>query len=92
MTWIFMIVLLALNLWTGFRREQRAGLWSWSLFFFALSFAGLEWIILWVPLSHIPMGSRWYGFGITASVILALGNFVWFILICRRWPLPGRGA
>jgi hypothetical protein len=92
MTWILILGLMALNVWTGVRRDRRAGVWSWSLFIFALSFAGLEWLILWMPLRHIPMDSRWFGFGIAASVILALGNFVWFLRICRRWRLPGRGA
>jgi len=89
MTWILLLGLLVINFWTGVRREQRAGLWSWSLFFFALSFGGLEWLILWLPLRYIPMHSRWFAYGVAASTVLAVGNFAWFILVCRRWRLPG---
>jgi len=88
MTWILVAGLFALQFWTGLRRERRAGRWSWSLFVFSLSFAGLEWLILWIPLRYLPMDSRWFGYGVAAAAILALGNFVWFILACRRWRLP----
>jgi hypothetical protein len=88
MTWLLILALFVLNLWTDIRREERAGLWSWSLFVFSLTFAALEWCILWLPMRYLPMGSRWFGLGVAASAVLAIANFVWFILICRRWKLP----
>jgi hypothetical protein len=88
MTWILMIGLYILYFWIGLRRQQRAGLWSWTLFFFALAFAALEWLILFLPLRYLPMHSRWYGIGVAAAALVAAGNFVWFIIVCRRWRLP----
>ncbi len=55
---------------------------------FALSFAGLELILIFVPLTYIDPTSRYFTPAwITATVIAAL-NFIWFIIVCRRWRLP----
>jgi hypothetical protein len=40
MWWIVFVVLQGVIIWSGIRREERAGLWSWSKFAFALGFAG----------------------------------------------------
>lgn len=73
---------------TGIRNEERAGMWSWSKFVFALGFAGLECVILIVPLSF--MNPTWHYFVpvyVTCCVVAAL-NFIWFIMVARRWKLP----
>jgi hypothetical protein len=88
MWWIVMIGLQATIVINGIRQEERAGLWSWSKFFFSLAFAGLEWCVLWFPLRYVPMQSRWYAPAITGGALVFLGNFVWFIIVCRRWKLP----
>ena len=46
MFWILFVLIQATVIISGIRQEQRAGLWSWSKFVFALGFAALEVIIL----------------------------------------------
>ena len=46
MWWIAVAVIQALYIFSGIRVEQRAGMWTWSKFFFSLGFAGVEWLIL----------------------------------------------
>lgn len=88
MWWILFIVSQAVVIVSGIRKEQRAGLWSWSKFAFAIGFAVLELIIVLVPLSYVDMKSRWFVpvMG-TAGAIAAL-NFIWMIIVARRWRLP----
>ena len=53
-----------------------------------LSFAALEMILIMTPLTCINPHSRYFNAAwITATVIAAL-NFIWFIIVCRRWRLP----
>ena len=88
MTWILFVVLQAVVVISGIRKEQRAGLWSWSKFAFALGFAGLELVILFTPLYCLPMNGPYFmPVFVTACVIAAL-NFIWMIIVCRRWKLP----
>jgi hypothetical protein len=88
MFWILFLFLTITNIVAGIRQEQKTGEWSWSKFAFALSFAGLEFILLFVPLTCVDPHSRYYTpLWITAAVIAAL-NFIWFIIVCRRWRLP----
>ena len=69
--------------------EERAGLWNWSKFFFALGFAALECIILIVPITYIhDVHSRYFVPVYVASCIVAALNFVWMIIVARRWKLP----
>jgi hypothetical protein len=88
MGWILFAVLQISVIVSGIRQEQRTGQWSWSKFVFTLGFAGLELVIVFVPLYYLGMNSSYFmpAF-ITAWVIAAL-NFVWFIIVCRRWKLP----
>jgi len=88
MWWIVFVIIQATVIISGIRQEQRAGLWSWSKFVFALGFAALECIILLAPLTLLGLKSRWFmpAF-ITAGVIAAL-NFIWMIIVARRWKLP----
>ncbi|MGA8940880.1 MAG: hypothetical protein WB439_17080 [Acidobacteriaceae bacterium] len=74
------------------RQEERAGVWSLSKFFFSFAFMALEWLILYIPLAYIPALSHWHTPGIILASILFCLNFIWFILVCRRWPLPGRNT
>src|ERR1700722_14579447 len=70
MWWILFVVVQALVIVSGIRNEQRAGLWSWSKFAFALGFAALEVILVLVPLNYIDWKSRWFApVMTTASVI-----------------------
>ena len=88
MGWIFFIVLQAIFIGAGIRNEQRAGLWSWSKFAFALSFAALEVAILIGPIVLMDVKSpRFMPVFIIAWVVAAL-NFIWMIIVARRWKLP----
>jgi hypothetical protein len=88
MWWILFVVMQAAVIWSGIRNEQRAGLWSWSKFVFALGFAALEVVILLVPLHYVDIKGPYFApvMG-TAGVIAAL-NFIWMIIVARRWKLP----
>jgi hypothetical protein len=86
--WILALALQATVIGCGIRQEQRAGLWSWSKFFFALAFGILECIILMAPDTYIDPRNRYFvPVMITAAVVAAL-NFIWFIVVMRRWRLP----
>jgi ABC-type transport system involved in Fe-S cluster assembly fused permease/ATPase subunit len=88
MGWIAFILLQFLFVAAGVRREQRAGLWSWSKFFFALAFAALESLILFVPIYYVGINSRYFGWTYALAGTIAALNFIWFIIVCRRWRLP----
>ena len=88
MAWILFAVLQITVIVSGIRQEQRAGMWSWSKFAFALGFAGLEVVILCGPIYYLDIkGPYFMPVFITAGVIAAL-NFIWMILVARRWRLP----
>jgi hypothetical protein len=89
MWWIFVVILQFTVVAAGIRNEQRAGLWSWSKFFFALGFAALECTILIVPIYLIhDVHSRYFlPVYITCGIVAAL-NFIWMIIVARRWKLP----
>ena len=88
MYWILFVVLQFVVIVAGIQREQRAGLWSWSKFLFAIAFAGLEVALLLIPLNTIAWNSRFFAPVMTAAGIIAALNFIWFIIACRRWRLP----
>jgi len=71
----------------GIRGEEKAGLWSWSKFFFALGFAAVEVALLLVPVLTLA-NTRWFWWGYGTAWVVAALNFVWFIIVCRRWKLP----
>jgi len=88
MGWILFALLQFAVIVTGIRQEQRAGLWSWSKFVFAIGFAALEVGILMAPLYFVGLKNPLFmPLFITASVIAGL-NFIWMIIVCRRWKLP----
>jgi hypothetical protein len=91
MVWVFFLFLQIAFIAHGIRQDERARLWSWSKFFFALAFAALEITILIVPLTWVdPHGPHAHYFipVLVATCTIAALNFVWFIIVCRRWRLP----
>jgi hypothetical protein len=88
MFWIAFAVCQAVVIVNGIRQEQRAGLWSWSKFVFALAFGGLETIILLIPVNLIDLKSRWFVPAFCAAGVVAALNFIWMIIVARRWKLP----
>jgi len=88
MGWVLFVILQVVVVVSGIRREQRAGVWSWGKFVFALGFGALEVVIVCGPIYYLDMKSRYFmPVFITAWVIAAL-NFVWMIVVARRWKLP----
>ena len=88
MWWIVIALFQIVTIASGIRNEQRAGLWSWSKFVFALAFAGLEWMLIALPLMYIDMHSRYYVPVVVTSCVIAALNFIWMIIVARRWKLP----
>jgi hypothetical protein len=88
MAWLFMGLLQLYFIVSGIRQEEKAGLWSWSKFFFALAFGGLEFGILIIPLNLLDQHGRYFGPVMVGAGGVAILNFIWFIIACRRWRLP----
>ncbi len=72
----------------GIRQEERAGVWSWSKFAFALGFGGLECAILIIPVSVMNMKSPYFIPVFSTCGVIAALNFIWMIIVARRWKLP----
>ena len=88
MFWIAFAVCQVIVIVTGIRQEQRAGLWSWSKFFFALAFAGLEIVIMLTPIYVVDLKSPRFPLAMGAAGAIAALNFIWMIIVARRWRLP----
>jgi len=88
MWWIVFVLLQGVIIWSGIRREQRAGLWSWSKFVFTIGFAGLEVLVVTAPILMMDLKNPHFWPVYSAAWIVAAGNFVWFIIVARRWKLP----
>jgi hypothetical protein len=88
MWWILFAVSQAIVIVAGIRQEQRAGLWSWSKFAFAIGFAALEGIILLVPITTIDIKSPRFLPALSIAGVIAALNFIWMIIVARRWKLP----
>ena len=88
MGWIAFILLQAYFAISGYRHAKRTGQWSWSMFFFALAFAGVEVLIITLPLLSMNTNSRYFIPIYAAAWVIAALNFIWFIMVCRRWRLP----
>jgi hypothetical protein len=88
MAWILFAILQITVIVSGIRQEQRTGQWSWSKFVFTLGFAGLELLIVFAPLYYFGLNSRYFIPTFIAAWVIALLNFIWFIIVCRRWKLP----
>ncbi|HEY1725731.1 MAG TPA: hypothetical protein VGF89_09925 [Steroidobacteraceae bacterium] len=91
MVWILTLALQLGFLAAGVLRAEQAGVWSWSMFFFALGFAAVEIIIGVVPAMTLDLHSRSYWWIVGAGWLIAALNFVWFIIVCRRWKPTGGG-
>ena len=88
MAWIAFALLQGVIIWSGIKQEQRAGLWIWSKFVFALGFAALEVVILIVPLNMVDIKGPHFIPVMSAAGTVAALNFIWFIIVCRHWRLP----
>ena len=88
--WVISVLLLQIAvIILGIRQEQRAGRWSWSKFAFALAFGAMECIIIVGPTLLLDMRSSYFIPAISAAFLVAALNFIWMILVARRWKLPG---
>jgi hypothetical protein len=72
----------------GIRTEEKAGTWSWSKLAFSLAFAALELCLLMAPYYVVNERSRYFMPLLITSILVAVFNFGWFIVACRRWRLP----
>ena len=88
MFWIAFAVCQIVVIITGIRQEQRAGLWSWSKFAFTLAFAVLEIAILLIPINFVDLKSPQFAPAMGAAGVVAALNFIWMIIVERRWKLP----
>jgi hypothetical protein len=88
MGWIFFVVLTVGMAFAGIRSAQRAGRWSWPKFALTLGFLAVQSAIVTLPVMLMNMNSRYFWGVYAAGWIVALGNFVWFILWARHWKLP----
>src|SRR5450432_3082954 len=88
MIFIAFAILQFLVIVAGVRQEQRAGLWSWSKFVFALAFGGLEVGILLAPIFLMDVKSPRFLPVFCAAGFVAALNFIWMIIVARRWKLP----
>jgi hypothetical protein len=88
MTWLLVLIAQIAFLAAGIRRERRAGLWSNSKFFFALGFAAVECTLLLVPIFTLDQNGRYFLPVFAAAGVIAALNFIWFIVVMRRWRLP----
>ena len=88
MMWIAFAACQIVFIVAGVRQEQRAGLWSWSKFVFALAFGGLEVSILLAPIILMDLKSPRFLPVMSAAGVVAALNFIWMIIVARRWKLP----
>jgi hypothetical protein len=88
MEWIFFAICQILVVVAGIRQEQREGLWSWSKIVFALAFGGLEVGILITPVLLMDVRSPRFLPVLGAAGFVAALNFIWMIIVARRWRLP----
>ena len=88
MWWIAFAVLQFIVILSGIRREQSAGLWSWSKFIFAIGFALLQAGVVLSPLYFLGLNNRWFWWAFGGAWVVAVINFIWMIIVARRWKLP----
>jgi len=93
MIWILALALQIGFILVGIRRDEQAGIWSWSKFSFALGFAAVEVVLVIVPVLAFDLHSPRFWWIAGAGWLIAALNFIWFIIACRRWKLPdGRSS
>ena len=88
MWWILFILLQAYFIITGIRNEHRAGLWSWSKFAFVMGFAALEIVIVITPILVFDLNGPYFLPVFLSAWVVAALNFIWMIIVARRWKLP----
>ena len=92
MWWILFIVIFiiiqVIVIVSGIRNEQRLRLWSSSKFVFAIAFGLLEAGLVLAPVIYINLKSRWFVPVFSAAGGVAALNFIWMIIVARRWKLP----
>ena len=88
MLWIAAGIFQLVIIITGIRQERRAGLWSWSKFAFALAFAALEITVLMIPVYLVDLKGPRFPLAMGAAGFIAALNFIWMIIVARRWKLP----
>lgn len=89
MSWILMVALAALIFVSSMTKAQEKGIWSWSKFAFAVSFAVLEGLLISAPLVLMNMNSPYFVPVYIAIVVVAASLFVLFVMKARRWTRPG---
>ena len=88
MVWLLVLIAQLYLIYLAVRRQEQSGGWSWSKFFFALAFLGFECILVVVPLNIMnPRGRYYLPVTVTAGVVAVL-NFIWFLIVCSRWRVP----
>jgi hypothetical protein len=89
MSSLFLAILCLIIAAGGVRRMQRKGIWSWPMFAGVIGFLALEILIVSLPLKFAPPRTRYFVPVYTAAWIIAALNFIWFLILCRRWkPKP----
>jgi len=88
MGWILFIVLQLIVVLSGIHQEQRAGIWSWSKFAFAIGFALLEGVIVIAPIYYFDQKGPYFWPAFSIAWVIAALNFIWMIIVARRWKLP----
>ncbi|MGO9323038.1 MAG: hypothetical protein ACLP07_00630 [Terracidiphilus sp.] len=89
MFWLGFVVLVLVMAFAGFRKAQRAGIWSWSKFFLTLGFIATIFAIVSAPLVLMNKSSPFFWPVYGAGWVVALGLMVWFIIHARHWKFPG---
>jgi protein-S-isoprenylcysteine O-methyltransferase Ste14 len=90
MSWIAIVFFQLTVFAFSFQQAKREGKWSWSLFFFVVAFICLDSCFLSFPVLFVDQHSRWFVPAILGGIAAALGNFVWLVVVCRRWKMPGK--
>jgi phosphotransferase system glucose/maltose/N-acetylglucosamine-specific IIC component len=88
MFYVLGLILQIVAIGFGIRDEDWAGVWSWSKLVFALGFGVLEGVILIVPVAVINPNSHRPLVVYVLSCVIAALNFIWFVVVARRWKLP----
>ncbi len=88
MSWIVWVVFTVVIVVSGIRREQRAGLWSWSKFAFTLGFAAVACALLLSPVVFLNLSSPYFWPAFIAAWVVVAVLFVGFIIKARAWKLP----
>jgi ABC-type transport system involved in Fe-S cluster assembly fused permease/ATPase subunit len=87
MGWLIPVVMALCFAFLGYSRAKRAGVWSWSKFFFSVGFALFEGALISAPLLVMSTNSPYFWPAYIAAWVVAAALFVWFIVKARKWKL-----